>query len=67
VAYHANVVLVNVNENKRMQNASVSANSPNCATNWPMCLHVLFPWSPENFANSDILIPCGYGWRSNRM
>jgi hypothetical protein len=21
-----------------------------------------FPWSPENFANSGILVPCGYGW-----
>jgi hypothetical protein len=61
VAYHANVVLVKDNENKRTRNASVSANSPNCANNWPMCSRVLLPWSPENFVNSRILVPCGYG------
>jgi hypothetical protein len=33
VTYHATVVPVKDNENKRTQNASVSANSPNCATN----------------------------------
>jgi hypothetical protein len=62
VAYHANAVPVKDNENKRMQNASVSANSPNYAKNWPMCSRVFFSWSPENFANSDILVPWGYGW-----
>jgi hypothetical protein len=36
VAYHANAVPVKDNENKRTRNASVSANSPNCAKNWPM-------------------------------
>jgi hypothetical protein len=41
VEYHANVVVVKDNENKRTQNASVSANSPNCARNWPMCSHVV--------------------------
>jgi hypothetical protein len=48
VAYHANAVPVKDNENKRTQNASMSANSPNCAKNWPMCSRVLLPWSPEN-------------------
>jgi hypothetical protein len=43
VAYHANVVLVNHNENKRTRNASVSANSPNCARNWPMCVGTCSP------------------------
>jgi hypothetical protein len=43
VAYHANVVPIKDNENKRTRNASVSANSPNYARNWPMCLSVLFP------------------------
>jgi hypothetical protein len=61
VAYHANAVSINDNENKRTRNASVSANSPNCAKNWPMCLCVFFPWSPKIFANSGILVPCGYG------
>jgi hypothetical protein len=42
VAYHANVVPIKDNENKRMRNASVSANSPNCAKNWPMCSRVFF-------------------------
>jgi hypothetical protein len=36
VAYHANAVPVKCNENKRIWNASVSANSSNCAKNWPM-------------------------------
>jgi hypothetical protein len=62
VAYHANVVPVKDNENKCTRNASVLANSPNCAKNWPMCSRVFFPWSPEKFANSGILVPCGYGW-----
>jgi hypothetical protein len=61
VASHANVVLVKYNENKQTWNASVSANSSNCAKNWPMCSCVLFPWSPENFTNSGIVVPCGYG------
>ena len=39
MAYHANTVPVKDNENKRTRNASVSANSPNCARNWP-CVHV---------------------------
>jgi hypothetical protein len=61
VAYHATAVPVQDNENKRTQNASVSANSPNCAKNWSMCSRVLFPCSPENFMNSGILVPCWYG------
>jgi hypothetical protein len=61
VAYHANVFHVKDNKNKRTRNASVSTNSPNYAKNWPMCSCVLFPWSPENFANLVILVPCGYG------
>jgi hypothetical protein len=65
VAYHVNAVPIKDNENKRTQNASVSVNSPNCAKNWSMCSRVLFPWSPENFANSGILVPCGYGRWSN--
>jgi hypothetical protein len=56
VAYHVNAVLIKDNENKRTQNASLSANSPNCAKKWPMCSR-----SPENFVNSNILVPCGYG------
>ena len=40
MAYHANAVPVKDNEN-----ASVSANSPNCAKNWPMCLRVC--WGPS--------------------
>jgi hypothetical protein len=67
VVYHANVVPVKDNKNKRTRNASMSANSPNCARNWPMCSRVLFPWSPENFANSGILVPYGCGWWSNRL
>jgi hypothetical protein len=43
VAYHANVVPVKDNKNKRTWNASVSANSLNCARNWHMCSRVLFP------------------------
>ena len=39
--YHANVVPVKDNENKRTRNVSVSANSPNCAKNWLMCSRVL--------------------------
>jgi hypothetical protein len=62
VAYHANVVPVKDNENKRTRNAYVSANSPNRARNWSMCSPVLFPRSPENFANLGILVPCGYVW-----
>jgi hypothetical protein len=62
VAYHANAVPIKDNENKRTRNAYVLVNSPNCAKNWPMCSCVFFPGSPENFANSGILVPCGYGW-----
>jgi hypothetical protein len=57
VAYHANVVPVRDNENKWTRNASLSANSPNFARNWPMCSCVLLPWSPEIFVNSGILVP----------
>jgi hypothetical protein len=60
VAYHANAVPVKDNENKRTRNASISDNAPNCAKNWSMCSRVLFRWSPEKFANSGILVPCGY-------
>jgi hypothetical protein len=65
MAYHVNAVPVKDNENKRTWNASVSDNSPNCAKNWSMCSRVLFSWSLENFVNSGILVPCGYGSRSN--
>jgi hypothetical protein len=61
VAYHANAGPVKDNENKRTRNTSVSVNSPNCAKNWHMCSRMLFSWSPENLANSDILVPYGYG------
>jgi hypothetical protein len=61
VAYHANVVPVKDNENKRTRNASVSANSPNCAKNWLMCSRVLFPWSSKNFANLASWFPVGMG------
>jgi hypothetical protein len=67
VAYHANAVHVKDNENKRTRNTSMSANSPICARNWPMCSRVLFPLSPKNFVNSGILVPCGYGWWSNLL
>jgi hypothetical protein len=43
VAYHTNAVPVRDNENKRTRNASMSANSPNCAKNWPICSRVFFP------------------------
>jgi hypothetical protein len=66
VAYQADAVHVKDNENKRTRNASVLVNSHNCAKNWSTCSRVLFPWSPENFANSVILVPCGYGCWSNR-
>jgi hypothetical protein len=56
VAYHANAIPVKDNENKHTQNAFVSANSPNCAKNWPMC-----------FANLSFLVPCGHGWWSNKL
>jgi hypothetical protein len=67
VAYHANAIHVKDNENKHTRYASVSTNSANCTKNWPMCSHVLFLWSPENFANSGILVHCGYGWWLNRL
>jgi hypothetical protein len=59
-AYHAEVVSVRDNENKHMQNASLSANSSKCARKCPKCSCVLLPWSPENFVNSGILVPFGY-------
>jgi hypothetical protein len=61
VAYQANAVPVKGNENERTRNASVLANSPNYAKNWSTCSRVLVSWSPENFVNSGILVPCGYG------
>ena len=61
VAYHVNAVPIKDNENKRIRNASVSANSPNCAKNWSMCSRVLFSWSPENFANSVFWSLVGMG------
>jgi hypothetical protein len=67
VEYHVNAVSVKDNENEHTRNASVSANYPNCAKNWTICSRVFFPWSPENFANSGILVPCGYEWRSNQL
>jgi hypothetical protein len=57
VAYHANAVSIKDNENKRTRNASLSADSPNCARNWPMCSCVLLPWSLEFFVNLGILVP----------
>jgi hypothetical protein len=36
-------VPVKDSENKRMQNASLSANSPNWAKNWHICSRVLLP------------------------
>jgi hypothetical protein len=57
VAYHANAVPIEDNENKRTRNASALVNSPNYAINWSKCLCVLLPWSPEKFANSGILVP----------
>jgi hypothetical protein len=48
VVYHANAVPVKDNENKRTRNASMSANSPNCAKNWPICSHVFFLGHPKN-------------------
>jgi hypothetical protein len=39
MAYHANAVPVKDNENKRTRNASVSANSPNCAKT-DLCVRV---------------------------
>jgi hypothetical protein len=41
VAYLANAVLVKDNENRRTRNASVSANSPNCA-NIGLCVRACF-------------------------
>jgi hypothetical protein len=61
VAYHANVVPIKGNENKRTQKASLSVNSPNCASKWLMCSWVLFPWSPKNFENLGILVPVDTG------
>jgi hypothetical protein len=61
VAYYANEVPIKDNENERTRNASMSAYSHNCAKNWPMCSRVLLPWSTKNFANSGILVLCGYG------
>jgi hypothetical protein len=61
VAYHAKAVSIKDNENKRTQNSSLLASSPNWVKNWPMCSCVLLPWSPIFFVNSGILVPCGYG------
>jgi hypothetical protein len=47
VSYHVNAVPVKDNENKRTRNASVSANSPNCAKNWSMCSHCSFLGHPK--------------------
>jgi hypothetical protein len=66
VAYHAKSVPIRDKENKRTQKASPSANSSRCARNWPICLCVLLPFSPENLENSGILAPCGYGTVSNQ-
>jgi hypothetical protein len=53
VAYHANAVPVKDNENKRTRNASVSANSPNCAKNWPMCSRVFFSLVTRKFCEFE--------------
>jgi hypothetical protein len=66
VAYHAKSVPIRDKENKQTQKASPSANSSRCARNWPICLCVLLPFSPENLENSGILAPCGYGTVSNQ-
>jgi hypothetical protein len=42
VAYHVNAVPVKDNENKRTRNASVSANSPNCAKKVYVLARALF-------------------------
>jgi hypothetical protein len=47
VAYHANAVPVKDNENKHTRNASVSANSPNCAKHRPMCSRMFFLGHPK--------------------
>jgi hypothetical protein len=59
VAYQESAVPVRDSENKQTWNASVSANSPNYARNWPMCSCVLLSLSPKDFANSVSLFP-GY-------
>jgi hypothetical protein len=65
-AYQAKAIPVRDKENKRTRKASPSTNSPRCSRNWPTCLCVLLPLSPENLENSGILVPCGYGIVSNR-
>jgi hypothetical protein len=61
VAYHANTVPVKDNENKRMRNASVSANSPNCAKNWHMCSCVFFLGHPKILRIRISWFPVGMG------
>jgi hypothetical protein len=61
VAYHANAVPVRDNENKRTRNASVSANSPNCAKNWPMCCACSFLDHPKILRIRVSWFPVGMG------
>jgi hypothetical protein len=59
VRYQANAVPVRDNKNKRSWNDSVSANSPNCARNWPMCSCVLFTLLTRKFYKFGY--PCSLG------
>jgi hypothetical protein len=59
--HHANAVPVKDNENKCTRNASVSANFPNCARNWPTCSRVLLPWSPKILRTRVSWFPVGMG------
>jgi hypothetical protein len=61
MAYHVNAVPVKDNENKRTRNASVSANSPNCANNWSMCSRVLFFRHPKTLRIRVFWSPVGMG------
>jgi hypothetical protein len=59
-------VPVRDNEDKRTQKTLLSANSPNCARNWPTWSWVLLVPSPENLVKFGTLVPRGYGMTSQR-
>jgi hypothetical protein len=59
VVYHANTVPDGDKENKRMWNAYVSANYPNC-TRIAYVLMRALTLVTEIVANSGILVPRGY-------
>jgi hypothetical protein len=61
VVYHVNTIPVKDNENKRTRNASVLANSPNCAKNWPMCSRVFFLGHPKILRIRVSWFPVGMG------